>query len=361
MKFIGLIAGAASVSAAVTPQKVDLTPFNQNAFPLLSPQQAASNLAAAKPSESAQIAAAPSAAAAGGPVTHLTAATCATPKIRYEWRGLTDAHKAQYVAATVCLMRAAPRNGIRGARTRYEELVSVHQQMNPTIHNVGQFLPWHRYMMHVYEDMLRTECGYTGPMTWWDETRDAGNFHNAPMFTASYFGSAPVKTSSGQGTCVSNGAFANIALHIGPGSSDTTHCLSRAVDEGLSRQINSNFVNTCNSHTTFNDMQSCSFFGPHAYGHNAVGAVMSDVMASPSDPIFFLHHGFIDHNWRIWQNANPARLGSGPQGIGGYTTQGGRTPTTLSYSLSSMGLRPAVPISSVMNTLGTYLCYKYDY
>jgi hypothetical protein len=26
----------------------------------------------------------------------------------------------------------------------------------------GQFLPWHRYYMHIYETLLRDECGYTG-------------------------------------------------------------------------------------------------------------------------------------------------------------------------------------------------------
>jgi len=257
-----------------------------------------------------------------------------------------------------CLFRA-PSRGQRGARNRFEDLVSVHQQKNPIIHGVGQFLPWHRYMLHVYEQMLRQECGYTGPIPWWDETRDAGNFHNSPMFTNAYFGAAPLKTSSGQGTCLYNGAFAQFQAHIGPGSSYTTHCISRAVDEGLSSAITSSFVNTCASHPNYVDMQSCSFFGPHAYGHNAVGAVMSDVMASPSDPIFYLHHGFIDHNWRIWQNADPANR---RYQIGGYTLQGNQGPlTTLDYVLDSLGIRPATTIRNVMDTEGGYLCYRYDY
>ncbi len=155
--------------------------------------------------------------------------------------------------------------------------------------------------------------------------------------------------------------FAGKTCHIGPGSSDTAHCLSRGVNEGLSADITQNFVNTCNSYTDYNDMQSCSFFGPHAYGHDAIGGVMSDVQASPSDPLFFMHHAFVDHSWRIWQNVNSNRK----YAIGGYTTQTepstGWVDTTLSYTLSSMGLAESVPINDVMDTEGSFLCYRYDY
>lgn len=154
--------------------------------------------------------------------------------------------------------------------------------------------------------------------------------------------------------------FANTELHIGPGTSNTNHCLSRGCNEKLSAQITQNFVNTCNSYTDFEDMNNCQFFGPHAYGHDAVGGVMSDVDTSPGDPVFFLHHAFVDHNYRIWENMNSARLSQ----IGGYTTQNcgnNCQPTTLNYVLSSLNFYPSVTVGDVMNTEGGYLCYKYDY
>jgi tyrosinase len=79
-----------------------------------------------------------------------------------------------------------------------------------TIHMVGQFLPWHRYYLSVFESVLREECGYTGPMTWWDETRDAGDFEASGLFVAEYFGDAPVKTAAGQGACVSTGVSVSL-------------------------------------------------------------------------------------------------------------------------------------------------------
>jgi len=85
---------------------------------------------------------------------------------------------------------------------------------------------------------------------------------------------------------------------------------------------------------------------------------MSDVLSSPSDPVFFMHHGFVDHGWRTWQITDPAnRLYQ----IGGFADQAHTRPLTLDYVLSSQGLRPDVKVRDVMDTTGTYLCYRYDY
>ncbi len=84
---------------------------------------------------------------------------------------------------------------------------------------------------------------------------------------------------------------------------------------------------------------------------------MSDLMAATEDPVFFMHHGFIDHNWRIWQNADPERLYQ----VGGVTRMNGKQILTLDYVLDSQGLWPPVTVADVMNTMGGYLCYKYNY
>jgi tyrosinase len=85
---------------------------------------------------------------------------------------------------------------------------------------------------------------------------------------------------------------------------------------------------------------------------------MSDVASSPGDPIFFMHHGFVDRNWRTWQTTDPTdRLYQ----VGGYTTTSDpKTPLTLDYILTSKGLRPDVTVRDVMDTMGGYLCYQYD-
>lgn len=211
------ICGTLAVSALTIPQQspvkrfelVDLKPFEDFTFELLSPEKAKAAAAADK-SNVSPVAGLASAAQNGG-VAGIMAGTCKSPKVRYEWRDLTDAHKKEFVNAVKCLLNKPSAGGSNhpGSKNRYEDLVSVHQQMTPTIHMVAQFLPWHRYYLSVYESMLRDECAYTGPMPWWDESKDAGKFSSAPMFTDAYFGSAPKKTTDGKGTCVTDG----VSLH----------------------------------------------------------------------------------------------------------------------------------------------------
>ncbi|CBX91558.1 hypothetical protein LEMA_P070660.1 [Plenodomus lingam JN3] len=102
-------------------------------------------------------------------------------------------------------------------------------------------------------------------------------------------------------------------------------------------------------------MRSCSEGGPHAWGHNGIGAVMQDVFGSPSDPVFWLHHAFLDRNFRIWTNANSARLNT----INGNDVSG--RPITLDTTLNVYDFRPTVRVRDVMDTTATTLCYRYNY
>lgn len=82
---------------------------------------------------------------------------------------------------------------------------------------------------------------------------------------------------------------------------------------------------------------------------------MSDTYGSPADPIFWLHHGFVDRNFRIWQNKNSARLSS----INGNDVSG--NPLTLDTSVNVYDIRPTVKIRDILDTTGSTLCYKYNY
>lgn len=98
---------------------------------------------------------------------------------------------------------------------------------------------------------------------------------------------------------------------------------------------------------------------PHPGGHIGVGGVMGDMDSSPGDPLFFLHHGFIDRNWWVWQESDPT---NNLYQISGYTTKTAPfVEVTLEYVLSSWGVLPDVTIDEVMDTVGGYLCYDYDY
>ncbi len=136
--------------------------------------------------------------------TNAASAKCSNLQVRTEWRLLSNSQKASFVNAVKCLMGKPSAGGYPGSRNRYEDLVSVHQQMVNTIHMVGQFLPWHRYYLHIFQGLLKSQCGYNSPLPWWDETQDAGHFHSSPIFDANFFGTGPQATSSGAATCMVN-------------------------------------------------------------------------------------------------------------------------------------------------------------
>ncbi|KAI1183670.1 Di-copper centre-containing protein [Nemania serpens] len=289
------------------------------------------------------------------------AATCnpSSPSIRSEWSSYSAADRTAFVDAIKCLQNK-PSGGSQfsGAQSRYEDLISVHRGMTANIHQTASFLVWHRYFVWVFEQMLRNECGFTRAMPWWDETKHAGAFAASDVFTDQWFGHLPAKTSSGQGTCIESGEFSGTTLHVGPGSSNSAHCLSRAVDESQTAQCNKDFTNSCLSMGSYEEFRDCFELGPHGYGHNGIGAVMAEVSASVGDPVFFMHHLFVDHTFRIWQNANPSRRTT----ISGCADAANPcTPITLDTTLSSNGLQPDLTVRQVMNTLGGTLCYRYDY
>lgn len=54
------------------------------------------------------------------------------------------------------------------------------------------------------------------------------------------------------------------------------------------------------SAATWNEFNSLMSRGPHGNVHIQIGGVMA-TGASPTDPLFWLHHGFIDKVWADWQ------------------------------------------------------------
>jgi tyrosinase len=149
--------------------------------------------------------------------------------------------------------------------------------------------------------------------------------------------------------------FAGLTLNVGPGTGNGPHCLARNGRADWTANTNAQVVQGCNNINGYADMATCAERGAHAWGHNGIGAVMMDMYSSPGDPVFFLHHAFIDRNYRIWQNANSARTTY----IDGVDRAGNRL--TLDTSVSVNGIRPNVRIRDILNTLDTTLCYRYNY
>ena len=221
-----------------------------------------------------------------------SSSNCTNVQTRLEWSNLTDTQKLGYIDAVKCLYKKPNGTALAGAVNRYEDLTAVHQHEADYIHLVGQYLPWHRYFLHVYEYLLQSECDYTGPTPWWYEQRDAGHFLDSPLMdnTTGFGGNG-----TGANGCLESGPFANTTLHVGPQTDNTNHCLSRLVNNTNSLYTNSTWTAYCDSQETYYDFWQCNFLYQHGGGHIGLGGnggfsngtlgTMADVAASPGDPV----------------------------------------------------------------------------
>lgn len=303
---------------------------------------------------------------------------------------MPDADKQAYIAAEQCLFKSPQKlNKMPGAKTRWDEFVSLHQIHALQIHSTGTFLPYHRYFLHVHEALL-AECGYTGGLPWWDETKDAGKFSAASIFSTTLgFGG------NGQGSknCVVDGPYANMTINIGPGFQTNPRCVNRKITDALSSGCSSAQVDTATSGANFSTAWLGIYMGPHLYGHMALAMMDGDSITSSGDPLFMMHHGFVDKMWWDWQSQDLTKrltdMG-GPNAQDpavGFIEFGGGTEaqskmwgkptaamlaitpdpaagdtgntTTLNHQLSSLGIIPDAKVKDVMDIQGGYLCYEY--
>jgi tyrosinase len=98
-----------------------------------------------------------------GADTTTTAVTAACPanSVHIEWKSYPAADRLKFVQAVKCLMTKPASGSFPPATSRYEDLVRLHQQFMPQVHNSAFFLIWHRYYLWTFEQVLRTECAFT--------------------------------------------------------------------------------------------------------------------------------------------------------------------------------------------------------
>lgn len=295
--------------------------------------------------------------------------------LRVEWRSLSSAAKADYISAVKCLDGLPSKIGLE--TSRYNDFPYVHAQLNNEIHFVAQFLPWHRYFVHIYATALRDECKYKGPMTYWDWTLDSEDMSKSPVFsndTNTGFGGnglnggwVPPTRPNLLTMCVIDGAFVNFTVSYYT-TTALSHCLNRGFNDGIgvnaglyegglySPEKISGIIETSGSFSTF---ATALENGPHGAIHSAVGGDLFP-STSPNDPLFFLHHVQIDRLWWLWQQADPASRTldfSGRRNLpsGEVDTR----PASLNDTLPTRGLAVDIPIQQVMSTTTDLLYYKY--
>ncbi|MEW1718079.1 tyrosinase family protein [Streptomyces sp. NPDC093109] len=248
---------------------------------------------------------------------------------RKNQRDLTAAEKKSFVAAVLAVKRSG----------EYEDFVRLHDQYNVSDqqdgpragHMAPSFLPWHRRFLLEFERALqRVDPKVTVP--YWDWTAD--NTPAAGLWAEDFLGgtgrardqqvtTGPFAHKEGNWTIrngVTTGKFLtrDLGRPSAPVSLPSRTEVASALDETAydaepwDSTVTTGFRNRLEGWIT-GDARGRN----HNRVHRWVGGAMLST-ASPNDPVFWLHHSFVDLLWDRWQRAHPAsgylparRLGAG--------------------------------------------------
>jgi tyrosinase len=303
--------------------------------------------------------------------------TCETKTAHKPWQMLTAAEQSAFIKAELCLMEAPSKLNTGSTKTLWDDLQLNHIIQTHVVHDVGHFLPWHRYYVAIHGKFLREECNYTGPLPYWDETADSrlSDLLDSPVFQPEAFGG----TGSGRDRYLTDGPFANLTLRLQrPNVANKDYRISRSLNARTLGGAGQASINSCFAIKSYAAAWECWHGQTHGAGHMSVGALMVDVALSPGDPTFYLHHGWLDAMWWKWQTLDlPARLtdmggrnmatasflrmlgygAPGPEWTN-YSGDSGNT-TTLDHVLYAANLYPNVTVGDVMDVGGDVICAEY--
>lgn len=103
---------------------------------------------------------------------------------------------------------------------------------------------------------------------------------------------------------------------------------------------------------------------------------MQDPTLSPGDPVFYLHHSYLDKLWWDWQQIDKSRFWDmggpnipnqynksssnypGPEYTDYFGDNGGNV-TTLNHTIFMTGLVANITIGDIMDIRGPYMCTNY--
>jgi tyrosinase len=229
--------------------------------------------------------------------------------IRHNHRDLSPAQKTAFINAVLALKNDVDSVMHPGSQKRYDDFVEVHKNamtgpamFEPMPHGSPLFFPWHRILLRQFELALQAVANDASiTLPYWD-----WNFSGTSNpFTPEFLGG---DGDLAQGSLVTIGPFAyktgRFEVRVwdesqgGPGlrrefGEDANSWLPTATDisAGIAR-------------TPYWAGPSCFVQVASGVLHNPVhrwiGGNMADA-SSPNDPIFFLHHAFLDMLWEQWK------------------------------------------------------------
>ena len=208
-------------------------------------------------------------------------------RVRKEWRSMTQAERCRYISVVVTASTQPQ------WKPCYDSLVNLHTTFfDLGIHTITYFLPWHRWYLLQLENLLRRiDCTITVP--YWDWSLESQGWQNSIVWNAQcgFGGNGDQSTNSLR---VTTGPFrwqAWTQPNGSPLSRSFNDVLPDCAAVAMAQRM------TVNQFRTWHAIIQGNF---HNTVHCNIGGTMCS-SASANDPIFFLHHGFVDRMWSDWQ------------------------------------------------------------
>jgi tyrosinase len=246
-----------------------------------------------------------------------------TVRTRPAWEQFrTTTNYAQYVNA-IRTMRANTNANDRGSWNFW-----VNAHMNNCPHSIPYFLAWHRGFVYYFEQQLRIITGNSAFMLpYWD-------YYRNPVM--------PVEFTNPAG---------NNPLYVDRVNTNVSSALSLAP-----------FSLTNFQRGTTNAFETSLEPRPHGQVHNIIGGAMAS-LRSPTDPIFWLHHGEIDRLVHAWVMSGGKRYppSGDPYWDGTLTFSSNLTlarrtvynPATLGYTYQDNTLPRSLPVQTMQTAQQT--------
>jgi len=188
----------------------------------------------------------------------------------------------------------------------YDTLLNEHRRLFQTgIHEFTYFLPWHRYFILLYENLLRrVDCRFT--VSYWDWSARPGSAFNTTAARSIWSSENSGLGGDGEGiySCVQTGPFRQdvwsiVPLPPGIPTGPGPRCLARMFFGTPPDAVAVQMVLDVHPRN-FSNFEFMLRVNLHDLVHCLIDGTMCTI-DSAAAPEFFLHHGFVDKIWDDWQ------------------------------------------------------------
>lgn len=232
--------------------------------------------------------------------------------IRRNHRDLSTEQKATLIKAIWTLKNHLPSILKLGEQKRYDDFVQIHRNamggpnaLVPNPHGGPLFYPWHRILIRHFELALK-EAAQNPDITlpYWDWQLTGRHNPFTPDFMGGDGDSLQNQRVTTGSFAHSNGMFPVRVWDSASGDEGLRRNLGAEHDRALPRPEDVIFALARTPYWAEAGWENVSEDTLHNRVHAWVGGNMGGASSS-NDPIFFLHHCYLDNLWEQWRKQHP--------------------------------------------------------